>query len=270
MKSLTLFLSCLLMLPFTALSAEQPKSNELIIVTLPPLSGLVAMLMPEKQSVCLLAAGADPHHFQPSPQQVGQLKKATLVLRAGRDDQGWPIRAKASQVLTLWKNQAHGWLNFQEVKAALAELAPVLSQQFPASKNQIEQQLPLALTEVDAMEKLWLPVLETLKTKGVMMQHPAWQGVMEAYEVPIWAVLESHQHGHEHGPRHLEEALATLYAHPQTVLLGSMRHSNRSLEWLSAHQTSPKPLLNLDALGTCNMPWSVLMTSNLNKLQSQQ
>lgn len=272
MKSFILLCTCLLYPISSGLAQGMSSAKEItphIMVTLPPLAGLVAMLLPEQTSECLLSASADPHHFQPSPQQVEQLHVAKLLVRARRDDQGWPIRSHQSNTITLFTQQAHGWLNFADVKIALPDLAAQLSKMMPTEAARIQASLPQALAQVEAIETQWKPVLSQLKTKGVLMQHPAWQALFDAYDIPIWAVLESAQHGHEHGPKHLEEALDTLNQHQGAVLIGSLRHSNRSLDWLNAHQSHAQAVLSLDALGTCNMPWSELMTSNMQALQSQ-
>ncbi|MDX8383811.1 MAG: hypothetical protein R8M45_07005, partial [Ghiorsea sp.] len=78
MKPLIILCLSLLLSP-TLSVASQHASPAKIIVTLPPLSGLVAMLMPNSTSQCLLSAGADPHHFQPSPRQVDMLNQGHLL-----------------------------------------------------------------------------------------------------------------------------------------------------------------------------------------------
>jgi ABC-type Zn uptake system ZnuABC Zn-binding protein ZnuA len=101
------------------------------------------------------------------------------------------------------------------------------------------------------------------------MQHAAWRSVMDASGVPVLAILESRQHGHEHGPHMLEHALDTLKKHPQAALLGDMRHSNRTLEWLAEHSGAGHRVIYLDGLGTCGMGWTKLMQVNLKRIQGQ-
>ena len=247
-------------------AASLPAKTETIIVTLPPLSGLTTMLLPEVKNQCLLSAGADPHHFQPSPKQVDLINQGQLLIRASRDDQGWPIQTQAEHTLDLSPTQKHAWLQFSQVRHMLPILAQTLVKNFPQYQQRIQTRLKQKLQDMKQLEATWDKQLQGLKTQGVFMQHPAWQGLFNNKNVPVWAVLESEQHGHEQGPRHLEEALYTLKKHPSAILVGSTRHSNRSLEWLSRHHTPPKKIILLDELGTCNQAWDVLMQHNLDIL----
>lgn len=262
-----LLILCLTFLITPSLSiANAKEATKEIIVTLPPLSGLVVMLMPEVQSRCLLSAGADPHHFQPTPRQVDLLGQGHLLIRASRDDQGWPIRTQNSQVIDLWESKNHGWLQFEQVRLVLPQLAKALTNQYPHAQKSIQEHLITALQHVDNLEASWDKALANIKSRGVFMQHPSWHDLLESKGVPIWAVLESHQHGYEYGPRHLETALNTLNQHPDALFLGSKRNSNQSLEWLKEHQSNNHSILKLDALGSCNQPWNLLMQSNLQLL----
>jgi len=236
-------------------------------VTLPPLAGLVSMLDSEAKSFCLLPTGADPHHFQISPRTAERLKRAELLIRSPAADGGWPLPADQSRTLKLWPKINHGWLVPDKVAAALPELASQLAGVAPARAEAIRQQLPAALASVQRVKEAWLPVLADLQKHGVIMQHPSWQPLMEAAGVPVLAVLESEQHGHEEGPHALQEALDILKHHPDAWLIGDTRHSNRTLEWLARHAVGKVHLVYLDALGECGTDWEALMLDNLNKLK---
>ncbi|MDQ6980838.1 MAG: zinc ABC transporter substrate-binding protein [Ghiorsea sp.] len=250
-------------------AASLPDKAETIVVTLPPLSGLSTMLLPEVKNQCLLSAGADPHHFQPSPKQVDLINQGQLLIRASRDDQGWPIQTQAEHTLDLSPTEKHAWLQFSQVRHMLPILAQTLVKNFPQYQQRIQTRLKHKLQTINQLESAWDKQLQVLNTHGVFMQHPAWQGLFDHKKVPIWAVLESEQHGHEQGPRHLEKALYTLKEHPSAVLIGSTRHSNRSLEWLSRHHSPPTHIILLDELGRCNQAWDELMQHNLDILAGQ-
>lgn len=271
MRLITLLCLSLFTLPLSGAAASVPAPTQTkVIVTLPPLSGLVAMLLPEIESQCLLSANADPHHFQPSPRQVAMLNEKHLLIRASHDDQGWPIRARNDQTVDLWNENAHGWLEPKLVRQTLPDLAEALSAEFPQYQKLISQRLSKALRITTELENQWSAALELFKSRGVFIQHPAWLGLLQSNHIPVWEVLESHQHGHEHGPRHLEEALQTFRLHPDAALIGSMRHSNRSLEWLQRKQNAQSVIIKLDAIGSCNTPWNSLMSENLERLSREQ
>jgi hypothetical protein len=59
-----------------------------------------------------------------------------------------------------------------------------------------------------------------------------------------------------------------LEKHPDAVLIGDVRHSNRSLEWLASHSSSKK-IIFLDALGSCGDSWVALMRQNISRISER-
>ena len=277
MKTIIILNLLLLGLPSMshATSIEKPAT---VMVTLPPLAGLVLSLAPQTHVQCLLPNNADPHHFQLKPRQVDSLRKAILLIRSPRDDKHWPGLSSQAPALTLWKENHehehehhepnHAWLNPQEVSDILPTLTNQLQQSLALDASLMNKQLQLTQAQVKRMWQQWQTMVEAtqLKQRGVMMQHPSWQGLFEALGVPIRGVLESAQHGQEYGPRKLEKALATLKEHPETILIGDSNHSNRALVWLK--KQSGHAIIPLDALGQCGEPWLDLMQRNLKTLQT--
>ena len=247
-----------------------------IVTTLPPLSALVTWLAPNATVSCLLPANADPHHFQLSPKQVEQLQHAQLLVRSTRDDGHWTQLHTRCNTLDLWVSQAsaeheehehdnHAWLNPQEVAHILPQLAQALIRLYPQEQAAIEQRTQQAIRSTQTVFQQWQAQTRVLQQRGVMMQHPAWLNLFHALHIPVWQVLESGHHGQEEGPRVLDHALQALQQHPNSLLIGEKRHSNRALDWL--HQHHPKsPMITLDALGTHDTSWLQLMHSNLATL----
>jgi len=250
---------------FLSLGFSLPLQAAEIIATIPPLAGIVQMLNGDEQVSCLLPPGSDPHHFQLSPRQVEKLNRVQLLIRSSKDDHGWMQIPSNRPVIDIWPNRDHAWLNPDNMLTALPQVAKQLISIFPDRKPVIEANLKRSLNEAGRIKSELRKALSTLHDGGVMMQHPSWQRLFDAYDIPILAVLESHRHGHEHGPRHLEAALTRLEAHPDAVLIGDVRHSNRSLQWLASHSKGKK-ILFLDALGTCGDSWASLMQQNINRI----
>jgi zinc transport system substrate-binding protein len=238
-----------------------------IIATLPPLAAVVQMLNDEPIS-CLLPPGGDPHHFQLSPRQVERLNGAGLLIRSSKDDHGWmqvPVNIPA---IDIWPEQDHAWLNPDNLLAALPRIAGQLILLFPDRKTVIEENLKRSMDDVGKIKSELHKALATLQSGGVMIQHPSWRRVFDGHDIPVLSVLESPHHGHEHGPRHLEKALKTLEKHPDAVLIGDVRHSNRSLEWLASHSNNKK-IIFLDALGSCGDRWATLMQQNISRISAR-
>jgi len=255
-------IAMLLFVPLSLSAAE-------IAVTLPPLAGLVTMLDKQAKVMCLLPVGADPHHFQLTPRKIEAMRQSKLLIRAPFDDGGWPLPPNHARSLKLWSGISHGWLNPEFVRAALPAIAEALITLHPEKAAAIAAAQDKALAQTNTIEQSWRIALAALKASGVLMQHPAWQGLMQSMDVPVLAVLESAHHGHEYGPHKLEHALATLNQHPDAWLLADNRHNNRALEWLAEHASQAPHKITLDALGTCGLPWSDLMQQNIARITEQ-
>lgn len=257
-----MLLAMMLLMPAVSLA-------ETITTTLPPLAGLVKMVTPDTEVACLLTAGGDPHHFTLSPRQAEGLRQSQLLIRSSRDDGGWKLFTGNITVLDLWPEQDHAWLSPERVEAALPRIAAVLKKLEPQKADQIEARLQQALRKVREIDEAWQATLQKMAVQGVVMQHPSWKHLFESKGVPVHAVLESDKHGHEHGPHALEEAHHTIDEHPHAVLIGDIRHSNRTLEWVAHHQHDNDKPIYLDALGSCGTSWDALMNANLQKLKAQ-
>lgn len=249
---------------FASLSRHAAAAE--IAVTLPPLAGLVAMLDREAEVLCLLRPGSDPHHFQLQPRTIESLRRSRLLIRALRDDRSWPLPPVHANTLLLWPDVDHGWLSPAAVRQALPEIAGALAGLHPERAEAIAAALEQAMVQVDAMAAAWRKALEPVRRSGVIMHHPAWQRLLREMDVPVLTVLESGQHGHEHGPLELDEALAALERHPDAWLLGNEGHSRRALEWLERHAEPTPRHITLDPLGSCDTTWPEFMQSNLQKI----
>ncbi len=224
------------------------------------------MLDKSAQITCLLPAAADPHHFQLQPRKIEALKSSDLLIRTSLDDGGWPLPPSHSNTLDLWPERDHGWLSPAEVRKALPRIANALITLQPEQREHILNNLEEAVEITKSIEQTWANTLQPLQTSGVIMQHPAWQRRMVEMNVPILAVLESGHHGHEHAPHLLDEALAALKEHPNTLLLHDAGHINRSLIWLANHAGKQSRQAILNAVGDCNSSWKQLMDTNLNSI----
>ncbi|MDQ6981848.1 MAG: zinc ABC transporter substrate-binding protein [Mariprofundus sp.] len=258
----------LIMAVAVTMSAPFCVSATEIAVTLPPLAGLVSMLDKQMQVICLLPAGADPHHFQLTPRRIEALSRTQLLIRASFDDGGWPLPPSHAHTLNLWPATGHGWLNPQTVRTALPLIGNALTRLHPEQEQAITASLHQALKQTRDIEQAWHEALSAAKVSGILMQHPAWRGLMQSMDVPVFAVLESTHHGHEHGPHKLEHALATLNQHPDAWLLADSNHSNRALDWLARHSAHRPHRITLNALGDCGLPWPQLMLQNIAQIRT--
>jgi len=232
-----------------------------IAVTLPALAGIVSMLDNQAHVFCLLPGNADPHHFQLTARTIERLRQARLLIRTSSSDAGWNLHPTVPS-LDLWPDTSHGWLRPLKVHDILPLLANQLQKIHPERKLLIGHALKHALKTCDRLQLAWKNRLTSYRKTGFIMQHPAWQGLMDDLDIPVWMVLEKFQHGHELGPKRLERAMHLLSSRPGIRLLGDTRHSNRALFWLAQHGKVPEPTL-LDAVGNCSIGWKEMMQKNM-------
>jgi len=253
---------------FILLTAPASASAAGIVTTLPPLSGLVLLLDAEADVHCLLPPGADAHDFQLTPRQVQMLNKADLLIRSSYDDGHWSGIRSGNRSFDLWPGKGHAWLSATAVRDRLPALAAVLQELAPQRSAQIAASLAQAISTCDAIDTAWRKALASYRDAGAIMQHNAWQAVLQHYDVPVWSVLETGHHGDEIGPHRLEAALDLLRAHPSSLLWGNRMHVSRALQWLQEHQGPGQKarLLHFDPLGSCGMTWPELMQHNLDIL----
>ena len=246
-----------------ACSTHALANDMRITVTLPPLAGLVHLLSPDANVSCLLPGKADPHHFELSPRQIETLQNSDMLIRASSDDAHWHGLIH-NHILDLWPQKQHpdnhSWLSPDYAEHMIDTLATSMPGISAATTNDVKANMA-------TMQQHWRKTLSLLKARGVIMQHPAWETLFEAYDVPVLNVLESNHHGQEQGPRALENALIILKSHPNAVLIGDTNHSNRTLQWVARH-AGDAPIIYLDALGTCSENWLELMQRNLDALNS--
>ncbi|RMH62346.1 MAG: zinc ABC transporter substrate-binding protein [Zetaproteobacteria bacterium] len=249
-----------LILPLSARAAD-------IVVTLPPLAGIVRMLDPASHPACLLPPHADPHHFALTPKLAQQLTQSKLLVRAKPDDAAWSFLNAQPRAFSLWQHARHGWLTPSLVEQALPALAKQLIELHPERKQAIEQRLGKARAVLHGIDQQWQQTLQRWRDDGVVMQHDAWRSLFARHGIPVHAALESTGHGSQATPHLLQEALKVLRGHPNTLLLGDARHNNDELRWL-AEQTGHAMVI-LDPMGSCDEPWPSMMQRNIAQLAGQ-
>jgi len=272
-RAIVATLTILCVMQITDATAQDDPDQPIIEVTLPALAGIVHWISPDATVQCLLPAGADPHHFHPGPRQIERVQKAELLLRSSRDDVAWFDHTSVADfpVLDLWSvehgTHDHAWLLPADVYAQIPNVIRSLQGVLPQQKNMAAASKLAA--DVAAISQAWQAVMDVLRQRGVIMQHPSWQPLFEHYQVPILAVLESNNIGHSHGyhAQDLDKALQQLKQHPQALLIADRRHDDAGLKWLQRHHPASQ-LVYLEPVGTCDQTWPELMRQNIAWVQA--
>ncbi|MDQ6964695.1 MAG: zinc ABC transporter substrate-binding protein [Mariprofundales bacterium] len=260
-------LSLLLIAPLLLMHPALSLAGSPMVVTLPPLGGMVQLLLPDDHPLCLLSSSGDPHHLTISPRQVEQMRAAPVLVRSSGDDGGWSgLNTRHGVVVDLWSSTHHPWLVPSDVVAQLPRLAAGLQRLRLLSMEGAQRRLSLLARQMRRLDGEWRRVLQPLMRRGVIMQHPAWQRLFAHYGVPVRAVLERSHHGDGAAPHQLEEALQLLRSADPPLLIMERSHSNKMIEWL-LQRVDGAEAVTLDALGVCGQPLDELMADNMAELQ---
>jgi ABC-type Zn uptake system ZnuABC Zn-binding protein ZnuA len=236
-----------------------------IAVSLPPLAGLVHLLDPEMEVFCLLPANADPHHFSITPRTLQRLKHADALIRASRDDRVWPGLETDVRQIDLWPDQDHAWLRPDLVLAVLPRLAKELQSLYPERTQVIARSLRHARQTIQSLDDEISRTLQPLNHAGIILQHAAWRGFCEHYNIPVLAVAETGHLEGTLGPRQLQRLLDVAKQHPESRLWGDQNHNNSTLQWLS-DKLGNRQIRLLDPLGHCGDSWEQLLRHNISRM----
>jgi len=242
-----------------------PVARAEVVVTLPPLAGIVHLLEPRTDLFCLLPANADPHRFAITPKLIERLHRSELLIRASRDDSGWPGLGFHPVSIDLWPDRDHAWLQPEWLLARLPGLAEKLRTLNPERAAEITAALPGAINKIKALDKEIFRLLEPLRQAGVILQHASWRHFCAHYGIPVLAIANPRHMEGSLRPRQLEKLLVTLRRHPDARLWGDHGKTNSALQWL-ATKLKHKQVILLDPLGSCGESWSRFMQRNVARM----
>lgn len=215
-----------------------------LFVTVAPLAWLVEQIGGEQVTVnSLVRPGQDPHGFEPSPRQLGQLQRASAYLSLGLPfEQAWLPRMVALnpqlRIVRLTETEAgeappqahraghehghdhggadpHVWtdpVEMQEiakrVSGLLSELAPEHAALFAARQVRLHERLATLDRDMAAR-------FAGMRDKVFLVHHPAWGHLAERYGL---TQLTIEREGKEPGPRALAALVAEVRAHGIRIL----------------------------------------------------
>lgn len=238
LKKVVSLLLCLVC--FGCSSSHGSKSK--VLVTIAPYAGFVKTLTDNQVQVeVFVPSGANPHTYEPSPEQVKQFTQAKVWFRIGD-----PIETKMVSFLNEYKIQIvniskdwatldaaphvhedghvhshdekdlHLWMNPLILAEQLQEISIVLSQQFPALETLIKdncQKLQNRLRKLDVETSKKLAHFEN---RYLLVSHPALGYYCDRYHLNQLSVEIE---GKDPRPQDIAALMTTLQKHPVPVVL---------------------------------------------------
>lgn len=261
-----------------------------IVVTIAPVAGLVRELVGDNAEVTtLLPAGASPHGFELTPDNVRTLARADLIVAVGAGMEPWLERRMRSAPQLATKAVA-----FADLVGVVAEpctahhhghdheghahagpdphlwLDPMLASEFV---TRLAPQLPLGLAEpaesaardvaarIAELDAAYTTRLEPFKGHAIVTHHAAFGRPAERYGLVVAEVLRP-VHTAEPSPGELARATSALKDRGARAMFIEPQFNSAAAERIAA--ASGVRLGKLDPLGTGD--WFAMMESNLDEL----
>jgi zinc transport system substrate-binding protein len=180
-------------------SVNTVYAKETVLVTLPPYAYLVKRISGDTVTVeTLIPPGANPHLFEPTPQEVSKAVQAKLWFCIGEQLEGKILTAlheknknlvsiDLCQGIALMSGHDHGgkhhhheegkdrhlWLSPKLAKIQARTIAEALSNRFPDHRSHYQIQLQSLLLDLDLLDQQIHTALDPLKGKAILVSHPA-------------------------------------------------------------------------------------------------
>ncbi len=269
-----------------------------VVVSIPPLAGLVEALVPDGAEVLVLVeAGQSPHSYEPKPSDIAAIGRADLIVLVGMGmESSLPASVREGpKVLVMAEalglgssdpndshdhakhDHAHGpgdadphlWLDPQLV----AEFVPMLvarvrdaaqTEGMGASViTSIHEREAALLASVRTIDDQYRHRLQPFAGTAIITHHTAWSRLVERYGLKIAAVLQVVEEA-EPSPGHIAEVVALAKEHRVLAVFTEVQLDARIAERIAAQLGVP--VGRLDPLGRGD--WKAMMRANLDELVS--
>lgn len=180
------FLYLFLLLLVSCSRIEKPKANKpLVAVSIPSYLFFVEKIAHDTVEVKnLIPAGADPHHFEPTPKHLELATNASLwfcsaeIFEKELLDLILPYN-KNLQICDLTENislieeDLHLWLSPKIAILQAAKIASVLSKKFPENKALYQKNLKTLVKEIKKTDLEIQAKLKSVKHRTILVSHRA-------------------------------------------------------------------------------------------------
>lgn len=241
--------------------AGKEETRPLLLVSIAPYKEILEKIVGDScQIIAVVPPGADPHTYEPTSRQTGQMSKAVLWLQIGESFEPKLFAAlkrtnpKLSshdllEDVPLLRGECHHgsceekehldrhiWLSPKRVKDQALLIAAKLQQLFPEKEALFSENLAALLNELDALDDEIQKALDRAKSRTFLVSHPAFAYFCEDYG---FQQLSIEHEGQEPRPKHLETILAQAEEAAVKVALTLPEHNNRGTLLISEKLAIP-------------------------------
>ncbi len=236
MKFLLLLLLCFC-------SCSQPSSPKpTVLVSITPYAYFVKKIAGEEVHVETLASlGADPHTYEPTPQQVAHVHRAQLWLRSGEPFEERIAKTLSIKTLNMWEDlpliatdacchhddtkDLHVWMSPKLAHIQASRIALALTELFPEKKSSFDKNLSLFQRDLENLDREIQDRLKLLKNRSILVSHPAFAYFCRDYNL-VQLSLETE--GKEALPQNIEAVLEAAQKAHVTQILAQKQYSDKA------------------------------------------
>ena len=265
------------------------QERPVVFVSIPPQAWLAKRLVGDATEVqTLLAAGANPHNYEPTAQQLKKLSGASLYLtvgmpfeislatRATRLNAALTVAAMDTGIKKLAAHahahdhdepghvcaaeggDPHIWLAPRLMCAMASNTVAALERILPQQRAQLAANFEKTIAEIRATDNAVCGRLDKLAVRTWVVYHPSWSYFAEAYGLTLLMVEED---GKPPSAKHLANVIREAKAAGVRTVFAEPQYDKRSVQTL-AKQLGAR-LAVIDPLAE---DWSALMREVAEKL----
>lgn len=172
---------------FIASAIASPVYALNVVVTIPPLAGMIAPLLSKQDTLkVLLAPGASPHDFQLKPLQMYTIQKADLLVAVDDPVDVWAHKAMQKfqpKTVLMWGLQGivhlhdnpHIWLSPDNAQILMQAVSQKLQQLEPARKTIIQQRTQTTLANLKGLTEQIRQQLSPYHQTPFVVLHDAYE-----------------------------------------------------------------------------------------------
>lgn len=271
----------------TCKKRPKPSTDKvMVVVTIPPLADFARQIGGDRVEVTtLLAPGASPHTFEPTPSLAKAAAEADLFVCIGLDVDHWleGLLPDDAAVITATeldgielivddhqeehhhtRANPHAWLDplyAEIISMAIAEELVKIDHQ---GKGAYQENLEGYLTKLDSLHARIQTTVNSFASRKYVSFHPAWAYFARRYRLERVAVI-AESPGKEPTPRHLEEVVKTIKTSGAKAVFAEPQLSPKAAEVIA--EEAGVEVLFLDPLGKENEGYIDLIERNLTVLK---
>ncbi len=147
----------------------------------------------------IVPSGAEPHDFEPTPQDILTLKDADLFIYNGLASlEPWlaktlpflPNTAQLdlSKTVTLRESDPHYWLDIENDIKTVDAIQKILSEKDPANKAIYEKNAQKLKTELRLLDTAYMTQLKTCEIRTIVTAHDAYNYLAARYNIETYPI----------------------------------------------------------------------------------